>query len=570
LACGIGVVVGAQARCRPQLTRRGRPNLRVEALHAGAEGSSASPAAAADRGGGATAAWAEAAELCSAGLYDAAVRVLDRAGGSASEGQPRASELRVVALAGSRRFVEARRELEQNLPGSADLRAAVERLQRQSQGNFEFLEVYGDGLAGRRRGGVTNLARGAAATAAPAVELLPDVADFAGPVEVWRTEAGRMLKTTRAVRAGELLMVEWPLVRSVGPAEGGMDYPFRLAFQRACSSSPRAARASRLLAGGAAVLPMVDLPDMGWKADAGGDLGDVVELDDEQADGIGWRNCFNSFGCSVLYPAIAMTNHSCCPNATTIAVGDTNFIRANKAIPEGEEVCISYFDVLKPYEQRQEMTSKGFHFECGCPRCTFEKTLPEVLRREGGIVDDIEAAINDPSSGIDPAGRGAAWIRGGHAKVYKEKLEAIFPFSPEASVQRARLLRAIEATDPGSFTHCKFALLDWLGERAAPGAGPQGEATRRSMQYTDLVHQTRYGPVPPKNVVDLLKCTQAALESVGVGEEFCNPPGAAFGAQRPSSAASGPGSAAAAVAPFPAAPPPAAPRKAMANMELLD
>merc|ERR1719382_1193234 len=133
---------------------------------------------------------------------------------------------------------------------------------------------------------------------------------------------------------------------------------------------------------------MVDLEDFSWSKADPAEFGSPLALDDARADAIGWTNCFNSFGCSALHPSVAMTNHSCCPNATVVAIGDVNFMRATQGIGEGTEVNICYFDVLKPFDERHRLMA-SFKFDCNCPRCKFERGLPDALKSEA-TVEQVE------------------------------------------------------------------------------------------------------------------------------------------------------------------------------------
>ncbi|CAK9003982.1 unnamed protein product [Durusdinium trenchii] len=94
-------------------------------------------------------------------------------------------------------------------------------------------------------------------------------------------------------------------------------------------------------------------------------------------------------------------------------------------------------------------------------------------------------------------------------------------FGSSALFGARTMLKAMEVTDPASFTHTKLSFLDWLATKSLKG--PQDSETLQAMRYCDWVHQARYGKVPGKELVPLLKCTQQATESTGVGEEFCNP-----------------------------------------------
>lgn len=138
-----------------------------------------------------------------------------------------------------------------------------------------------------------------------------------------------------------------------------------------------------------------------------------------------------------LWPAAALANHSCCPNAVGFAVGDRwvrrsararaclwrartlmlrlqcaepalalrrrrppaalprgaraalpwhtpppparpQVLRAAEALPQGAEVSVSYLGslVTAPYRERREELMTKYGFECGCDRCAVIIQVP--------------------------------------------------------------------------------------------------------------------------------------------------------------------------------------------------
>ena len=71
-----------------------------------------------------------------------------------------------------------------------------------------------------------------------------------------------------------------------------------------------------------------------------------------------------------LFPAVSHINHSCVPNSHTCY--DFNKKRMTiysiRDIENGDEICITYFDMLLPREQRRAKT-RNWGFECDCPAC---------------------------------------------------------------------------------------------------------------------------------------------------------------------------------------------------------
>ncbi|KAJ1405819.1 Tetratricopeptide-like helical domain superfamily [Sesbania bispinosa] len=67
----------------------------------------------------------------------------------------------------------------------------------------------------------------------------------------------------------------------------------------------------------------------------------------------------------------AFINHSCCPNARRLHVGDYLIVHASKDLKAGEEITFAYLDPLCPLSKRKEMSvTWGIH--CKCKRCRFE------------------------------------------------------------------------------------------------------------------------------------------------------------------------------------------------------
>lgn len=81
-------------------------------------------------------------------------------------------------------------------------------------------------------------------------------------------------------------------------------------------------------------------------------------------------------------------NHSCCPNARRLHVGDYLIVHASRDLKAGEEITFAYLDPLSPLNKRKEMSvTWGIH--CKCKRCKFEGEIllskQEVKEIEIGI-----------------------------------------------------------------------------------------------------------------------------------------------------------------------------------------
>ncbi|KAK1270500.1 Histone-lysine N-methyltransferase ASHR2 [Acorus gramineus] len=81
-----------------------------------------------------------------------------------------------------------------------------------------------------------------------------------------------------------------------------------------------------------------------------------------------------------IYPTASFFNHDCLPNACRFDYLDgldgkntDIIIRAIHDIPQGREVCLSYFPVNWVYADRQRRLSEDYGFVCKCDRCEVEK-----------------------------------------------------------------------------------------------------------------------------------------------------------------------------------------------------
>lgn len=67
-------------------------------------------------------------------------------------------------------------------------------------------------------------------------------------------------------------------------------------------------------------------------------------------------------------------NHSCCPNARRLHVGDYLIVHASRDIKAGEEISFAYLDTLSSLHKRKEM-SLTWGIQCRCRRCKFESEM---------------------------------------------------------------------------------------------------------------------------------------------------------------------------------------------------
>ncbi|KAJ4973415.1 hypothetical protein NE237_006589 [Protea cynaroides] len=96
-----------------------------------------------------------------------------------------------------------------------------------------------------------------------------------------------------------------------------------------------------------------------------------------------------------IYPKASLFNHDCLPNACRFdyvdIAGDRNtdiIVRAIHDIPEGQEICLSYFPVNWNYADRQRRLLEDYGFTCQCDRCKVEVNWKE--EDEEGMEEDNE------------------------------------------------------------------------------------------------------------------------------------------------------------------------------------
>ncbi|CAL0329848.1 unnamed protein product [Lupinus luteus] len=83
-----------------------------------------------------------------------------------------------------------------------------------------------------------------------------------------------------------------------------------------------------------------------------------------------------------IYPYASFFNHDCLPNSCRFDYVDsgppgdihnTDFIiRMIHDVPQGREICLSYFPVNENYSSRQKRLLEDYGFNCNCDRCNVE------------------------------------------------------------------------------------------------------------------------------------------------------------------------------------------------------
>eukprot|EP00731_Ephydatia_muelleri_P024917 Em0016g1188a len=85
-----------------------------------------------------------------------------------------------------------------------------------------------------------------------------------------------------------------------------------------------------------------------------------------------------------VYIQCSQLNHSCDPNCVALFAGKTLTVRAIKDIPAGDQMLISYVDLVDSCLDRRSQLKKVYGFVCVCVRCLVEeredKETAEVMK----------------------------------------------------------------------------------------------------------------------------------------------------------------------------------------------
>lgn len=72
---------------------------------------------------------------------------------------------------------------------------------------------------------------------------------------------------------------------------------------------------------------------------------------------------------TAVYPDVALINHSCLPSVIVTYNGTSAEVRAVQDMNPGDEVLISYIDLLYPTDDRNNRLRESYYFTCHCQEC---------------------------------------------------------------------------------------------------------------------------------------------------------------------------------------------------------
>uniref|UniRef100_A0A8C4GV76 [histone H3]-lysine(4) N-trimethyltransferase n=1 Tax=Dicentrarchus labrax TaxID=13489 RepID=A0A8C4GV76_DICLA len=95
---------------------------------------------------------------------------------------------------------------------------------------------------------------------------------------------------------------------------------------------------------------------------------------------------------TAVYPDVALINHSCLPSVIVTYDGTSADVRAVKDMKPGDEVLISYIDVLYPTDDRNNRLRESYYFTCECKECkskSKDKAKLKVRKRSDPIEPEV-------------------------------------------------------------------------------------------------------------------------------------------------------------------------------------
>ncbi|KAM9798324.1 LOW QUALITY PROTEIN: N-lysine methyltransferase SMYD2-B-like [Neosynchiropus ocellatus] len=95
---------------------------------------------------------------------------------------------------------------------------------------------------------------------------------------------------------------------------------------------------------------------------------------------------------TAVYPDVALINHSCLPSVIITYKGTRAEVRAVKDMKPGDEVLISYIDLLYPTDDRNNRLRESYYFSCDCPEC-HTKSQDKVKLKERKRSEPLEPDV---------------------------------------------------------------------------------------------------------------------------------------------------------------------------------
>lgn len=223
-------------------------------------------------------------------------------------------------------------------------------------------------------------------------------ADHVGAVKIAEAAGcGRGLFVTKAVKAGDLLVVSSPL--AVAPLKTGSEISLVQGLMGMAARNPQDLALLLDLPTSSSGAANARIPDLTrFRRHLHKPTDQLPELPPQEMMqqhcwGIVKTCAIRGRGSIGIWGLPSFINHSCVPSAHRVMVGHTMFLRASKDMAAGEEVTMKYFEVMMPKPDRNAVAKK-WGFACECPRCKLEgigEKEEEVAKADKAMKESEEA-----------------------------------------------------------------------------------------------------------------------------------------------------------------------------------
>ncbi|KAI9878412.1 MAG: hypothetical protein M1830_000932 [Pleopsidium flavum] len=300
-----------------------------------------------------------------------------------------------------------------NEPGKRELSRVNDRLREQKHGQYNFKAMY---------------------EATKVSPLYLDHATYVGPVEIKESEGrGRGLFTTRAVKAGELLLCEKAFAHCYADSTEGLQSPSSKISLLMNTHTNRMVIGTlgdliqkvvqQLLRNPSLAPAFTSLYHGSYEPVELTHVDEAPVVDTFLIDRV---ISLNAFGCPLsslkshfaepspnaeqrqrhyhscgLWVQASYINHSCYKNVKRSFIGDMQIIRATGDLPAGSEMTFWYYGPNdNGYSKRQEGLQQTWGFQCKCVICIEEKNTPKKsIKKREVLLGDLKAAC-EASGGL--------------------------------------------------------------------------------------------------------------------------------------------------------------------------
>ncbi|KAI1207730.1 SET domain-containing protein [Annulohypoxylon truncatum] len=138
----------------------------------------------------------------------------------------------------------------------------------------------------------------------------------------------------------------------------------------------------------------------------GRDIYDKIETNCFQLYVDGSRESGSHLGC---YPEVSRFNHDCRPNIHYRITNMTHTTVAARDILPGEELSVSYIDLMLPREERRSRL-RGWGFDCSCSHCSMSDDEAAASDARLLKIEELETALENFNETVVTAETGAQLV----------------------------------------------------------------------------------------------------------------------------------------------------------------